>query len=190
MREKDGGQREGMPEEFPRLGEEEWDLLPDTAQQLARLLGLDAALNLVRDMGGRTVRVPHGHTARGRAVLAELARCVGEDGARALAREYAATQLYIPRCTRAFVALRNAALARDHEQWSGQGFSERGTVSRLSARYGISDRYVWRILKETPVQPAGKSRYGHRARPWQDEWRQDEPPAGTDKGLRCAPGVC
>lgn len=184
MGEKDDGQREGMREEFSRLGEEELCLLPDTARQLVRLLGLDAALNLVRAMGGRTVRVPHGNTARGRAVLADLARCVGEDGARALAREYAATQLYIPRCTRAFAALRNAALARDHEQWSGQGLSERGTVSRLSARYGISDRYVWRILKETPVQPAGRERGARRPSLWENG-RGEEPCGGE-----CGAGTC
>lgn len=168
MFEEEGGQREDRQTGGFRLGEEELELLPETARQLVRLLGLDATLNLVRAMGGRTVRIPHGNTARGRAVLAGLARCVGEEGARALAREYAATQLYIPRCARAFAALRNAALARDVEQWSGQGLSRRGTVSRLSERYGISDRYVWRILREMPVRSGGSGRNESQAALWEN----------------------
>lgn len=134
------------------LSEEDMALLPDTVRRLAELLGLEAALRLVRAMGGRTLRVPHGNNAKGRAVLAALARCVGEEGARILAREYAATQLYIPRCARVLAALRNAALARDHRNWSGQGCSERKLVSRLSERYGISDRYVWHLLRTVPAR--------------------------------------
>lgn len=126
--------------------------LPATAQQLARLLGVTVMLNLVEHFGGLTLRIPYGETPQGRAMLADLARRVGEDAAQALAREYAGTRLYVPNCRQALVQVRDRAMLRDRARLAAEGLSERAVVQCLALRYGLSDRYVWRLLKKPPPE--------------------------------------
>lgn len=130
----------------------EFALLPRQGQELARLLGLPATLKLVENYGGLTLRIPYGETPLGRAMLADIAKRVDHDTARALARKYAATELYIPNCKLALVKVRDAAILRDRAELAEQGLSERQLVQVLALRYRLCDRYIWRILKKT--QPA------------------------------------
>lgn len=102
----------------------EFALLPPSAQELARLLGLPATLKLVENYGGLTLRIPYGETPLGRAMLADIAKRVDHDTARALARKYAATELYIPNCKLALVKVRDAAILRDRAELAEQGLHD------------------------------------------------------------------
>ena len=48
------------------------------------------------------------------------------------------------------------ALTRDRDMLAGQGMCERDIVFRLAIRYGISDRYIWQILKNPVTIPEGR----------------------------------
>jgi Mor family transcriptional regulator len=122
--------------------------LPANAQDLARLIGLPAVLRLVGIFGGLTLRVPHGETPLGRALLAEIARVVGQSGARALVNRYAGTQLYIPNCKRALLMARDRALLAKRRSLADAGMSERAIVAELARAYRVSDRHVWTLLKK------------------------------------------
>lgn len=138
----------------------EFALLPPSAQELARLLGLPATLKLVENYGGLTLRIPYGETPLGRAMLADIAKRVDHDTARALARKYAATELYIPNCKLALVKVRDSAILRDRAELAERGLSERQLVQVLALRYRLSDRYIWRILKKPPPAASPAQRQG------------------------------
>lgn len=82
---------------------------------------MPATLKLVENYGGLTLRIPYGKTPLGRAMLADIAKRVDHDTARALARKYAATELYIPNCKLALVKVRDAAILRDRAELAEQG---------------------------------------------------------------------
>ena len=62
-------------------------LLPPSAQELARVLGLPCALKMVEMYGGLTLRIPHGETPQGRSMLDDIAKHIGEPSSRALAQK-------------------------------------------------------------------------------------------------------
>lgn len=128
-------------------------LLPDGAQELARLIGLPRTLALVDRLGGCTIRVPNGVTRQGMAIIDELAKIVGRDNADKLVAEYASTALYIPNCKQSLVTARNAALVHDRDLLAAQGMGERDIVFLLALRYHISDRYIWTLLKRPMPEP-------------------------------------
>ena len=97
--------------------------------------------------------MPNGVSKRGRAILRLVGDIIGEDNARKLRDAYRATTLYIPNCKGALIQARNMALTRDRDMLAGQGMCERDIVFRLAIRYGISDRYIWQILKNPVTIP-------------------------------------
>lgn len=141
---------------LPSLTSIDASLLPDSARQIAEVIGLPQTLALVSRLGGCTLPVPNGVSKRGRAILRLVGDIIGEDNARKLRDAYRATTLYIPNCKGALVQARNMALTRDRDMLAGQGMCERDIVFRLAIRYGISDRYIWQILKNPVTIPEGR----------------------------------
>lgn len=123
-------------------------LLPPSAQELARVLGLQTALKMVEYYGGLTLRIPHGDTPQGLATLNDLAKNLGEPSAEALAQKYAGTALVVPNCKLALQRARDAALLEDRRALAAEGMSERQLVQCLVIKYRLTERYVWRILKK------------------------------------------
>ena len=76
----------------------------------------------------------------------------GEDAAKALCREYAGTNLYVPTCRQAAADERDAALIRDRDAMARAGLSEREIVTGLALKYHLSDRHVWRVLHRVPEE--------------------------------------
>jgi len=128
-------------------------LLPPSAQELARVLGLPAALQMIEYYGGLTLRIPHGETPQGKAMLSDIAKYIGDAPAQALAHKYAATDLYIPNCKQAMQKARDAAMLEDRRALSQEGLSERQLVQCLVLRYRLAERTIWRTFKR-PVPPA------------------------------------
>ena len=130
-------------------------LLPPSAQELARVIGLSAALTMVDYYGGLTLRIPHGETEQGRTMLADIVKHIGEPAAKALAQKYAATDVYIPNCKPAMQRARDAALLADRKNLAMDGLSERQIVTCLAIRYRLTERTIWRTLKRpAPPVPA------------------------------------
>ncbi|HJA76789.1 MAG TPA: hypothetical protein H9774_08000 [Candidatus Desulfovibrio gallistercoris] len=138
---------------LPSLRELSAAHLPRSVQHIAGRIGLPATLRLVENFGGLTLRLPVGARAQGRALLDELARCIGEEAARTLAAMYAVYPLYVPNCKPALLRARNALLLGDRRELARQGLSERQIAQCLALRYGLSERTVWDIFKK-PLAPA------------------------------------
>ena len=129
-------------------------LLPPSAQELARVIGLPSALKMVDLYGGLTLRIPHGETVQGSAMLDDIAKHIGEPSVKALAQRYAGTALVIPNCKLAMLKARDAAILEDRRRLAADGLSERQLVQCLTLGYRLTERYVWRILKKpAPESP-------------------------------------
>lgn len=136
-------------------------LLPPSAQELACSIGMPAALTMMNYYGGLTLRIPHGITPQGRAMLADIGKHIGESCAQALARKYAGTDLYIPNCKGAMQRARDAALLEDRKKLAASGLSERQIVQCLTIRYHLAERTIWRTLKRPapPEPPPPRQQY-------------------------------
>lgn len=141
---------------LPSLRQLDETRLPRAVRGLVRLIGLPATLKLVEDFGGLTLRLPVGAREVGQALLEDLARRIGPEASRILARHYAATPLYVPNCKPALLRARDASLLADRQRLVGEGLSERQIVQCLAIRYRLSERHVWTILKKPP--PADTAR--------------------------------
>lgn len=97
--------------------------LPRNARDIIDRLGPAVTLRLIRALGGTTIPVPMRLTPVGEARYRRLRDMIGEDAAKALCREYAGTNLYIPTCRQA------AADERRRGPYQGSGRNgQRGAV--------------------------------------------------------------
>ena len=111
--------------------------------ELVELIGLPAAIELIRAKGGTSFSVPLGITLRGQEQREKLVQIIGREQATKLIGRYGGTTLYIPTCRQAFVDTRDRNINL-----------ERDELAVLAVRHGLSDRQIWRILKKSgPVRP-------------------------------------
>ena len=122
--------------------------------ELVELIGLPAAIELIRAKGGTSFSVPLGITLRGQDQREKLVQIIGREQATKLIGRYGGTTLYIPTCRQAFVDTRDRNINLERDELAREGLSERALVSVLAVRHGLSDRQIWRILKKSgPVRP-------------------------------------
>lgn len=114
------------------------DYLPPSLRELVDVIGLTAAQKLVSEFGGLRltvpVKMPEDHP---------LAQLLGWDAARTLSHHYAHERLDVPKALSAIQAVRNLQMRKDH----AAGVSAR----QLALREGLTERRVWEILAEQPV---------------------------------------
>lgn len=120
--------------------------LPASVRELAGVVGLPAVLRLVERWGGVTrLYVPQtldeGH---------DLAQLLGLTPARALAREYGGDYVTVPRCAAALRLARDRALLRRR----AEGVAPR----RLALVFNLTERHVWRILRQAAEQRPAQGR--------------------------------
>lgn len=115
--------------------------LPESLQQMIEAIGEVATLALVEEFPGTTQRLPaisnvathHFVPVIGEVLLMGLVKALG--GSR---------DIYIPRCLEGMRKKRDQAIVREYLA---------GTpVNELALKYHLSDRHIWRILKETNMQ--------------------------------------
>lgn len=145
---------------LPAMRHMDISMLPAAVKAIARLIGLPATLKLVETFGGLTLRLPVGAREAGRHMLDDLARHIGPEATRILARHYAVAPLYVPNCKPALIRARDAALLRDRRKLAGEGLSERRIVQCLALRYRLTERHIWTILKKTPPDREEPPRQG------------------------------
>ncbi|SIS88153.1 Mor transcription activator family protein [Neptunomonas antarctica] len=125
-------------------------LLPDSIHEVAAVIGMPATLRLVERFGGTTLPLPRGDNIIGRASLAVLAKQIGDDDAQKLAHHCAGEPLYIPRCDVALRRLRDLSIC---DQFAGAvrtGKTAIKVVAELALANKLTDRWIWKIVKETP----------------------------------------
>lgn len=115
--------------------------LPETARNIVRLVGLEAALALIREFGGVTFPFPLGadSNASGAARFASLEDVVGHHAAMRMLTEYAGEDLYIPNCKQAVSSARRRAMIDDYTK----GFS----IEQVAMAYRVTERWVSNELK-------------------------------------------
>lgn len=110
--------------------------LSPTAQTLARICGLQGALSLAREYGGRQVYIPTPATLHARHKIVAV---LGMDTAQALCTELAGTRLNIPLC------LGPLRAARDRQIWDAYTAGE--SCFAIARRHAMNARSVWRIVQ-------------------------------------------
>ena len=112
-------------------------------RSVAERLGMPFVFRLVEHFGGTTVAIPSGSAGK-----KQYRRLCVALGASALCREFARRAIYIPNLKQAMLDKRNSSLNMERDELAGRGHSERTLVAILARRYSLSERQVWRILKQ------------------------------------------
>ena len=123
-------------------------------RSVAERLGMPFVFRLVEHFGGTTVAIPSG--SAGKKQYRRLCVALGDESASALCREFARRAIYIPNLKQAMLDKRNSSLNMERDELAGRGHSERTLVAILARRYSLSERQVWRILKQ-PRTPGGNA---------------------------------
>lgn len=120
-------------------------LLPPNARLLVEIIGLDAALALIKALGGVTVTFGKGVRADGAARYAEIAEIVGEANAALLGQRLGGTPFPIPLCLAAIRAERDDRMREQFDRITRTA-SARAAVEQLARAHKMTDRNVWRVL--------------------------------------------
>lgn len=123
--------------------------LPGHIQDLAKVIGLPAAIRLVETMGGTTIQISTCRSYRGEAHQKLLVSVIGKRYATAIARHWPNQAMYIPRCAEALRAMRNLELSLRFERDTAAGQPSQLVVTQLALDYKLSDRHIWGILKRS-----------------------------------------
>lgn len=133
------------------------ELLPQQVLEIARVVGMPAALRLVDELGGTTWEFAQGANRNGQIRVAALGDIMGEEAAQLLTSHLGGEKIYIPQCSAALRRLRDLEMHRQFEQAVREGVTANTVVAELARAYKLSDRRVWVILKQAiePAQPQG-----------------------------------
>lgn len=121
-------------------------MLPATALNLSRIIGTEATLKMVAEFGGTEYRVPRREFGPRSERFTELIELIGEENAHAVKAEYAGEDgVYIPRCLKAMMALRNRKMVTEFDELIRTN-SARSSFATLARRYYLSNRQVEKIV--------------------------------------------
>ncbi|WP_410499686.1 Mor transcription activator family protein [Chitinibacter sp. S2-10] len=134
-----------------QLSQDDLQLLPATAQELVRVIGLTAVVKLIESHGGTSLLVPQGKRREGQANYEAMAEIIGYKEMAALAKHYRGDDVvYIPSCKATLRAIRNRLIRSDFDAYTREESAARAVI-KLARDHGLSDRRVWEILKEPEV---------------------------------------
>ncbi|GHU33611.1 hypothetical protein AGMMS50256_25870 [Betaproteobacteria bacterium] len=137
---------------------------PDTAEELIRVAGIEAAAQLISAWPKQQYPVPMrvgGGTPLGARRYAQLEEVVGGPAAARIVRYYKGTILYIPSCEAALWAREKDGIRARADELFKEGYSLPQAVFALGLAYDRSGREIERLLSEPdtleiPVPPRGK----------------------------------
>lgn len=120
-------------------------LLPSTVLEFSNVVGIDAAITIVRSLGGLEIRIPatDGCANEDWQLLKEA---VGQKAADKIRFHFKGDDpIYIPTCVRARVALRDMEIISAFDEKT-RTMSVRRAVRDLALEFGISYRWVEKIV--------------------------------------------
>lgn len=121
--------------------------LPASVRELIAIIGLNEALDIVRKFGGTTLLIPKGKNSLGKASLHILSEEIEDEALTKLSLYYGGEPIYIPRCDKALIKARNSEINARFVDAVKKGGAAIRTVSVLAHEYKLSDRWIWKILK-------------------------------------------
>ncbi|ATF93666.1 Uncharacterised protein [Cedecea neteri] len=130
------------------------DLLPETARQIARLIGFPAMQLLVERFGGASFPIGRNLRCTGDRRLDMLRETIGEENTLKLIRHFGGdNSLNIPRCAAALREYRNQCFLAEVDTLVHQGESLRMALILLGPKYGIANTRAWELLSRRRTPP-------------------------------------
>ncbi|QGM80678.1 Mor transcription activator family protein [Otariodibacter oris] len=118
--------------------------LPDVVKQMIEVVGFPATENVIKSFGGVDFSF-----SLGKQYFPRLVDVIGLDSATKLRQHFNRERLYIPRCDAALRILRNAKFRAEFEKIKKEkGISGNLAMLELCPKYGISERFAWKVLQE------------------------------------------
>lgn len=131
------------------------DLLPDTARQIADVIGFPATQALVERFGGASFPIGRGLRGSGEKRLSMLREVIGPEKTQLLVRHFGGdSTLLIPRCADALREWRNRCFYADVDEMVSNGESLRMAMTVLGPKYGFCHTTAWGLLarRHKPAQ--------------------------------------
>ncbi|WP_147693993.1 Mor transcription activator family protein [Vogesella mureinivorans] len=126
-------------------------LLPESARLFISLIGLQKTMLLVQTWGGTTFPVSKNQTRSGHVRYEALAEVLGVEAADILTQHFGGEVLSIPLCKNALTESRNLIMCKEFDLMSSTQ-SATYIASFLARKYKMTERNVWRILKQTSIE--------------------------------------
>lgn len=101
---------------------------------------------MIERFAGITLIIPA--KSRKTRLARELCAFLGQDALSDFLHTYGGTRIYIPTLRRAKIRARDMDINTERDELARKGLSERALVARLATLHGLSERQVWRILKQ------------------------------------------
>jgi|GEM_PF-706481 len=119
--------------------------LPKMAQDLIHALGFDTALNVIEQLGGASWRISYADNSKERAAIEAL---IGKKAYMHLQNAFAGETLYIPKCHKALLAIRNQTIKTTLKQCADNVHSKTDKIRQLVREFKLSDRRIAQIAGE------------------------------------------
>lgn len=129
------------------------DSLPEQAKGLAGVIGYQGVLQVISKIPGTTWEFPKPKGKKGAEFsdtsgFIELEEAIGSrEIALRMCKFYSGEKVYIPKCSDALRRLRDIAIHREAESLLKKGLTMNRAVRKISVKFGLSDRWVWVVLK-------------------------------------------
>lgn len=123
------------------------ELLPESVQQIASLIGFPATSKLIQQFGGVQFRIGKGLRSSGQRRIALLQETLTPEQVALLMQHFSGEDLYIPRCQDAWRAWRNRCFLAEIEQLKAEGESLTMALTLLCPKYGIAATRAWELLR-------------------------------------------
>jgi len=135
------------------------DLLPESVQHIAQLIGFPATGKLIDRFGGVVFPVGKGLRGAGHVRIELLQEVLTPEQVMLIIQHFGGERLYIPRCQEAWRAWRNRCFLADLDQLCDAGESITMALTRICPKYGIASTRAWELLKarSNDVDPQQKS---------------------------------
>ncbi len=132
------------------------ELLPESVQQIASLIGFPATSKLIRQFGGVQFRIGKGLRSSGQRRIALLQETLTPEQVALLMQHFSGEDLYIPRCQDAWREWRNRCFLAEIEQLKAEGESLTMALTLLCPKYGIAATRAWELLRAGQAPSAGQ----------------------------------
>jgi len=120
--------------------------LPAFARNLIEALGFDTALNVIEQLGGASWRISTNDNGKERKAIEAR---IGYHAWLKLQNAFAGETLYIPKCHKALLALRNKAIKTTLKQCADSVTPKTEKIRELVKQFKLSDRRIAQIASET-----------------------------------------
>lgn len=118
------------------------DYLPPIVLDIVEIIGFESTEQLIRKLGGASVRF-----SCGQFYYPKIVEAVGAENANLLRHYFGGKQdPYIPRCAEALRMLRNQRFKAEFDALKQQNISGRMAMVELCPKFAISERHGWDII--------------------------------------------